>query len=224
MTAADAHRPPGGTGTTQAGRASLTRSRPGRLLLLHVASRRVPAAVAVLAACGVLLRLGLQWHWINGNGPPAAELPVMIEGAAAAVIAVVTGSPFGEPERATGRWLPYLRLADALGLTLACAAVLAAGAAAAGLPGGTLAIARNVAGLAGLGLLSSAVLGGLLAWIGPIAYAVVAEFAIIEAWTTPWMWPARPPHDWGAALCAGLALAAGLLVAALRGARDPAHE
>jgi hypothetical protein len=198
---------------------------PGlRLLLLHLISRRVPAAVAVLAACGVLLRLGLQWHWITGNGPQAAELPVMIEGAAAAVIAVVTASPFGEPERATGRWLPYLRLADALGLTLAAAAILAAGAAAAGLPGGTLAIARNVAGLAGLGLLSSAVLGGLLAWIGPMAYAVVAEFAIIEAWTTPWMWPARPPHDWGAALCAGVAFAAGLLVAALRGARDPAHE
>jgi hypothetical protein len=198
---------------------------PGlRLLLLHLISRRVPAAVAVLAACGVLLRLGLQWHWITGNGPQAAELPVMIEGAAAAVIAVVTASPFGEPERATGRWLPYLRLADALGLTLAAVAILAAGAAAAGLPGGTLAIARNVAGLAGLGLLSSAVLGGLLAWIGPMAYAVVAEFAIIEAWTTPWMWPARPPHDWGAALCAGVAFAAGLLVAALRGARDPAHE
>jgi len=198
---------------------------PGlRLLFLHLISRRVPAAAAVLAVCGVLLRLGLQWHWITGSGPQAAELPVMIEGAAAAVIAVVTASPFGEPERATGRWLPYLRLADAVGLTLAAMGVLAAGMAAAGLPGGTLAMARNVAGLAGLGLLSSAVLGGLLAWIGPMAYAVVAEFALIEVWTTPWMWPARPPHDGGAALCAALAFAAGLAVTTLRGARDPAHE
>jgi hypothetical protein len=198
---------------------------PGlRLLLLHLISRRVPAAAAVLAVCGVLLRLGLQWHWITGSGPQATELPVMIEGAAAAVIAVVTASPFGEPERATGRWLPYLRLADAVGLTLAAMGVLAAGMAAAGLPGGTAAMARNVAGQAGLGLLSSAVLGGMLAWIGPMAYAVVAEFAIIEAWTTPWMWPARPPHDGGAALCAALAFAAGLAVTTLRGARDPAHE
>ena len=198
---------------------------PGpRLLLLHLISRRAPAAVAVLAACGVLLRLGLHWHWINSTGPAAQELPVLIESAAAAVIAVVTASPFGEPERATGRWLPYLRLADALGLTLAAVGVLAAGAAAAGLPGGTLAIARNVAGLAGLGLLSSAVLGGLLAWIGPMAYAVVAEFAIIEAWTTPWMWPARPASDWGGALCAALAFAAGLITTTLRGARDATHE
>jgi hypothetical protein len=198
---------------------------PGlRLLLLYLISRRSPAAVAVLAACGILLRVGLHWHWINGTGPGAQELPVVIEGAAAAVIAVVTASPFGEPERATGRWLPYLRLADALGLTLAAVGVLAAGAAAAGLPGGTLAITRNVAGLAGLGLLSSAVLGGLLAWIGPMIYAVVAEFAIVGAWATPWMWPARPPHDTGAAVCAALAFAAGLTVTTLRGARDPAHE
>ena len=198
---------------------------PGlRLLLLHLISRRVPAAVAVLAACGVLLRVGLHSHWINGTRPEAQELPVMIESAAAAVIAVVTASPFGEPERATGRWLPYLRLADALGLSLVTIGILAAGAAAAGLPGGTAAMARNVAGLTGLGLLSAAVLGGLLAWIGPMAYAIVAEFAIIDAWTTPWMWPARPPHDWGAALCATLALAAGLTVTTARGARNAPHE
>ena len=28
-------------------------------------------------------------------------------------------------------------------------------------------------------------------------------------WTTPWIWPARPPHDRGAAICAALVLAAG---------------
>lgn len=224
MTAAGARRSPAGTGPAAPGHASLTRPRPGRLVRLHVASRRIPAALAVLAACGVLLRIGLHWHWINATGPAALELPVIIEGAAAAAIAVVTASPFGEPERATGRWLPYLRLADAVGLMLATIGVLAAAAAAAGLPGGTLAIARNVAGLTGLGLLSSAVLGGLLAWIGPMAYVVVAEYAIVEVWSTPWMWPARPADDWGAALCAGLAFAAGLTVTALRGARDPAHE
>jgi hypothetical protein len=195
-----------------------------RLLLLHLVSRRIPAAVVALAACGVVLRIGLHWHWISGTGPDAEELPVVVEGAAAAVIAIATASPFGEPERATGRWLPYLRLADALVLTLTAAGVLAAGAAAAGLPGGTLAIARNVAGLAGLSLLSSAVIGGMLAWIGPMVFALVADYAILEAWTTPWMWPARPPHDRGAAFCAALALALGLAVTTLHGARDPAHE
>ncbi len=78
--------------------------------------------------------------------------------------------------------------------------------------------------MAGLGLLSSAVLGGLLAWIGPMVYALIADYAILEAWTTPWLRPARPPHDGGAALCAAAAFAAGLVVTTLRGARDPAHE
>jgi hypothetical protein len=195
-----------------------------RLLLLHLVSRRAPAAVIALTACGVLLRIGLQRHWISGTGPDAEELPVVIEGAAAALIAVATASPFGEPERATGRWLPYLRLADALVLTLTAVGVLAAAMAAAGLPGGTDAMLRNVAGLAGLSLLSSAAVGGMLAWIGPMVFALVADYAIIEAWTTPWLWPARPPHDAGAALCAALAFAAGLLVTTCRGARDPAHE
>jgi hypothetical protein len=208
---------------------AISASQPGRLpatrlLLLHLISRRVPAAVCALAACGAVLRVALNWHWIDATGPGAEEVPVIIEGATAAVIAVATASPFGEPERATGRWLPYLRLADALGLTLAAVGVLAAGAAAAGLPGGTLVIARNVAGLAGLSLLCSAVIGGMLAWIGPMVFALVADYAILEAWTTPWIWPARPPHDRGAALCAALAFALGLAVTTLRGARTPAHE
>ena len=171
-----------------------------------------------------MLRIALHWHWIDSTGPGTQELPVMIEAATAAVTAVATASPFGEPERATGRWLPYLRLADALVLTLTAVGVLAAGMAAAGLPGGTDAMLRNVAGLAGLSLLSSAAVGGMLAWIGPMVFALVADYAILEAWTTPWLWPARPPHDAGAALCAALAFVLGLAVTTLRGARDPAHE
>jgi hypothetical protein len=38
-------------------------------------------------------------------------------GGAAVVIAVTAHGPFGEAERATGRWLPYLRLGAALALT-----------------------------------------------------------------------------------------------------------
>ena len=40
---------------------------------------------------------------------------MIIEAGAAAVIAVTAHSPFGETERATGRWLPYLRLLAAVG-------------------------------------------------------------------------------------------------------------
>ena len=42
---------------------------------------------------------------------------MILEAAAAVVIAVTTHGPFGEAERATGRWLPYLRLGSALALT-----------------------------------------------------------------------------------------------------------
>ena len=42
------------------------------------------------------------------------------------------------------------------------------------LPGGTLDILRNTAGMTGIGLLLAAVIGGALAWVGPMAYMIVA--------------------------------------------------
>jgi len=144
-----------------------------RLVRLHLSSRRVPAALVALAACGAVLRAALHWHWIAGSGIRAQELPAIIEAGTASVIAVTTRSPFGDPERATGRWLPYLRLATVVLLAGAAVAALAAGAAAAHLSGGTLPVLRNVAGATGIGLLAAAVAGGALAWIGPVAYTMV---------------------------------------------------
>ena len=155
--------------------------------------------------------------WATRTAP--RQLALVTEAGAASVIAAATQSPFGDPERATGRWLPYLRLGGAVGLTAAAFGALAAGAAAEHLPGGTLDILRNTAGLTGIGLLLAAVTGGALAWAGPMMYMIVAQFALIGDWPTPWMWPARPPHDLGAALCAGLVFAAGIAVATVRGAR-----
>jgi hypothetical protein len=199
-------------------------SRPGvRLVRLHLASRRVPGALAALALCGLVLRAALYWHWSLGSANGAQALALVMEAGAASVIAVAAQSPFGDPERATGRWLPYLRLGSAVGLTAAAVGALAAGAAAERLPGGTLDILRNTAGLTGIGLLLAAVTGGALAWAGPMMYMIVAQFALIGDWPTPWMWPARPPHDFGAALCAGLVFTAGIVVVTVRGAR-PVRE
>ena len=192
-----------------------------RLVRLHLASRRVPGALAALALCGLVLRAALYWHWSLGSGNAAQELAVVLEAGAASVIAVTAQSPFGDPERATGRWLPYLRLGTAVGLTAAAFGALCAGAAAEQLPGGTLDILRNTAGLSGIGLLLAAVIGGVLAWVGPMAYMIVTLFALSGGWTTPWLWAARPPHDLGGALCAGLVVAAGIVVATARGARAP---
>jgi hypothetical protein len=218
MTAADVHRP-----APEAAPPPPARTVPGwlRLTWLYLVSRRAPAAVAVLAGLGAVLWASLHWHWDVAGGAAAHQaIPLAIETGAAMVITVTCYGPFGEPERATGRWLPYLRLAGAVLLTAVAFGVLAAGSTAGGLPGGILALLRNVAGMTGIGLLAAAVLGGALGWVAPLVYLVLAEGALADGATTPWAWPARPPHDLGGALCAGAVLAAGLLVTTVRGTRE----
>jgi len=90
---------------------------------------------------------------------------------------------------------------------------------------GTLDVLLNVAGVTGIGPLSAAVAGAGLAWIAPTGYLLAGVYALYTQWhppalTTPRLWPARPPRDLGAALCAALTFAAALAVLALRGARD----
>ncbi len=196
-----------------------------RLAWLHAASRHVPAAAGLLVVLGGLLWAALHWHWNIAGGPAAQQvIPLVIGTGAAAVIAVASYGPFGEPERAAGRRLPWLRLASALVLTGATAGPLAAGATGGYLPGGTPAMFRNVGGMTGLGLLSAVVLGGAFGWAGPMAYWLVTESALAAGWTTPWIWPGRPPDDTGAAVCAGLVFAAGLAAFTLRGARTTVHD
>jgi hypothetical protein len=144
---------------------------------------------------------------------------MVLEAGAAVMIAMTTHSPFGETEQATGRWLPYLRLGAALALTGIAIGVVQLGVTGASLPGGILIMARNVIGVAGIGLLSSLVTGGLLAWLPPFAYLGFAEYALTNAWRNPWTWPVRPPTDRGAWICAVLVFAVGLAAVTFRGAR-----
>ena len=196
-----------------------------RLARLYAVSRRIPAALGLLAALGCLLWAALYWRWNIAGGPAAQQFfSLAIETGAAAVIAVTTYGPFGDPERATGRWLPWLRLAAALALTAAAFGALAAGTTGGTLPGGTLALLRDLAGLTGTGLLAAAVLGGAFGWAGPMAYLLITETALNGAPTTPWVWPARPPHDVGAALCASAVFAAGIVAVTVLGARDPGRR
>ncbi len=195
-----------------------------RLVRLYVASRRIPDAVGALVACGLVLRAALEWHWIPTSGSLTQQLPVLLEAGTASVIALTAYSPLGEPERATSRWLPYLRFVTTSALTGIAIGLLSAGAAGAHLPGGTLEVVRNVAGITGIGLTSAAVIGGRLSWIGPMAYLVLSEDAILNAWRTPWVWPTTPAQDAGAALCAALVFVAGLAIITPRGARQRAAE
>ncbi len=212
-------------GGRPAGRAQPVTARV-RLVRLYATSRRVPPAVAAIAACAIGLRIALVWPWDTYG---ALQLPLVFEAGAAAAITLITASRLGEPERVAGRWLPFLRLATVLALTAVAVGALAAAGAGAHLAGGTLDVLRNVAGMTGIGLLCAAVLGGGLAWAGPTGYLVVGVYALYTQWhhpalTTPWIWPARPAHDLGAAICAGLVFTAGMAVFAVRGARDRADE
>jgi hypothetical protein len=195
-----------------------------RLVRLYAVGRRLPAAAAAIAACAIGLRIALLAHWDTYG---ALQLPLIFEAAAAVSIAATAASPFGEPERLGGRWLPFLRLTAPAALTAAAIALLAAAGTGAHLAGGPLDVLRNVAGITGLGLLTAAVVGGGLSWTVPTGYLVAAIYALYTQWhppalSTPWLWPARPPHDLGGAGCAALVFAAGLAVVALRGARDHA--
>jgi len=60
--------------------------------------------------------------------------------------------------------------------------------------------------------------GGLLAWTLPLGYLAFAQYALLEAWRSPWVWPVRLPADSGAWIWASLVFAAGLLAFTVRGA------
>jgi hypothetical protein len=189
-----------------------------RQVWLYLRSRRAPAAVLALAVCAAALRAVVHWQLTSAGGL-TQQTPMILEAAAAVVIAVTTHGPFGEAERATGRWLPYLRLGAALALTGVAIGLLQVGVTGASLNGGVLVLARNVIGVTGIGLLTSLVTGGLLAWVPQLGYVAFAEYALNEAWRNPWTWPVRPPWDRGAWICAVLVFAVGLLAFTLRGAR-----
>ncbi|SEM62077.1 hypothetical protein [Streptacidiphilus jiangxiensis] len=193
-----------------------------RLLVLHALGRRAHVALLVIAGCALGLRLALLGHW---DAYGALQLPLIFETAAAVAVAAATASPFGEPERVAGRWLPHLRVAVTLTLTAAAVGLLATAGLGGHLADGTAGVLRNVTGITGIGLLCAAALGGGLSWTGPTGFLVAALYALYARWhppglTTPLLWPARPPHDLGGALCAGLVFAGGLTAATLRGARD----
>jgi hypothetical protein len=217
MTAAGVHRPPQAVPARPAAAALAGL----RLTRLYLVSRRVPAAFALLAGLGILLWAALDGHWDIAGGPAARELiPLVIETGAAAIIAVTTYGPFGEQERPTGRWLPWLRLGAIVLVTAVAAGALAAGATGGDLPGGTVAMLRDVAGMTGTGLLTAVAFGGAFGWAGPMAYLLLTEAALTRSPSTPWIWAARPPDDLGAALCAYGVFAAGLAAVAIAGARD----
>jgi hypothetical protein len=182
----------------------------------------VLTCLAILIACGIVLRVTL--HWLPHSGVLSRQIPLTIEAGAAAAIGVTARSPFGDPERAAGRWLPFLRLGGIVAMAGAAVGTLAAGAASSHLAGGIVGILRDLGGFIGIALLVAAVAGGGLAFIGPLGYLAVSLGALTGRWTTPWVWPAHATHDRGAAICAAAVFAAGVAVLTLRGTRESSRE
>jgi hypothetical protein len=201
-------------------------SSAARLAWLHLRSRRVPAALVALLACGAALWASLHYHWWLGTGNAADELPMILQGCAAGIIAVTTHNPFGEPERASGLRLPLLRVGLMLALCGAAIGFFALGAAAADNPragvylaGGILPVVRNVLGMTGIGLIFCLITGPLIAWIGPLAFTAVSQFALLANYSEPLTWPSRPPTDRGGWVAAMVVFAVGLTAFTIRGPR-----
>ncbi len=166
-----------------------------RLAALYLRSRLAPAAVAALAVVTMLAYAFLRWY---DDELEALRITLILSAVAAAtVIGAGTHSPFGEAERTTSFPLPGLRLAHLSGLLLlgTCGLVLVV----APWPGqdAPLAMARNVAGLSGLSLIGTRLLGARLSWIPPLTVGLVALLAPMEA-VSWWAWPATPGGDRGA--------------------------
>jgi hypothetical protein len=221
MTVTDIQKPP-----PAAAPAAWPVSLTARLGWLHLRSRRALAALAALLACGAALWASLRYHWWLGAGSAADELPMILQGCAAGIIAVTTHSPFGEPERAVGRRLPLLRLGLVLALCGAAIGSFSLGAAVAYDPradgylaGGILPMVRNVLGMTGIGLIFCLVAGALIAWIGPLAFTAFSQFALIANYSEPLTWPARPPADHGGWIAAMVVFAVGLVAFTARGPR-----
>jgi hypothetical protein len=221
MTATDTLRPPPAA-APWAGRVSPA----AHLAWLHLRSRRAPAALLALLACGVALWASLRYHWWLGTGNAADEMPMILQGCAAGIIVVTMHSPFGEPERAVGRRLPFLRAGLTLALCGAAIGFLALGAAVADNPGGgvylvggILTVARNILGMTGIGLIFCLFTGALIAWIGPLAFTAISQFALTANYSEPLTWATRPPTDRGGWIAATAVFAVGLIAFTIRGPR-----
>jgi hypothetical protein len=199
------------------------RSGAARMTFLHLASRRIPAAIGALAACGIALQLAIRAGGGSGLGASTGTMQFVlaIEACVAAIVGAAIGGPFGESERAAaGRLLPWLRVITLFTLAAAAASIVVAGATGVDVPTGDLALLRDTAGLTGIALICAAVIGGAFAWVGPAAYFIIAAYAVAANWSTPWTWPARPPGDTGAMICATVTFAVGAVLVAAVGTRD----
>lgn len=184
-----------------------------RMYVLYLRSRRVPLAVLLMVViAGVLGGVG---PLTDSGSEFAVLLPLVLLVAVAAVIAASTRSPFGDPERATFP-LPRLRLVHLMAL-VAIGVVLGGLARLGHDPAAGM---RDVAGLTGLALLGTPLVGAALGWILPLAYVVYCGGPVDIHQVGLSAWPALSGDNFWAALIALTLLTAGVGTVTAVGARE----
>ncbi|HYI14572.1 MAG TPA: hypothetical protein VEX37_04235 [Thermomicrobiales bacterium] len=195
-----------------------------RLWLLYLRSRLAfPALVWLLLIATFCWVVGHRW---GSQSDLFLIATITVPLAAAAMICVTIGSPFGEVEQSLSRPLVGICLGHLIGMLFVAAAVV--GVAATAWPGVNVEwrFVRNLLGLTGLGLLFARVLGERLLWAPPLGFAMLSIFqrgaATGEA--PDWAWVVQPATlDMPALLAIGL-LIAGLALAVPFGPRLSSDE
>lgn len=202
---------------------------------LFLRSRRAGEAVLVLA--GVALSCwALTWFLVSrtpyGVARGGLTLTLVFGAlAAACVVGAGAGSPFGDAERTAARPLAPARLWHLLGLLVWSSLVLCAALLAFDLDGARpryplLVLLRDVSALGGTALIFARVLGVRFYWMPTFALSIGYLTAmgsgndVFSAFANASYHGLHAP-SWIAAL---LALAFGLGLVCLRGAREPAGE
>ena len=156
---------------------------------------------------------------------PFTEFEFMRRALAAVIALALGGAPIGVFLMLRRMSLVGDAMAHAI-LPGAAIGFLALGAAVAynpragiGLVHGMLPVVRDLLGFTGVALLLSLAIGGLLSWIGPLAYVGICQCAAIANYSEPLTWAARPPTDRGGWIAALVVFAAGLAAFTIRGPR-----
>jgi hypothetical protein len=193
-----------------------------RLIRLHLRSRQSGPTALILTGIALALRAGHPF--IAGTGIFAQVLLLLLATAAASVITASTRTPFGETERTASAPLPTLRLTHLSALLAVAAALFTVALATGTYAAGTIAVLRDLAGLAGIALLTARLLGPHLSWTLPIAYVVICGNTLDAQITSLWTWPNLPSTEHTASLIAIALLATGVTAVTLAGPRDRATD
>jgi hypothetical protein len=191
---------------------------PRRLIGLHWRSRQVGRAALGLIVVALALRAG--HHWTSGDGLFPQVLLLLLDAAAATIIATSAGSPFGEAENTASRPLPLLRLTHLVTLTGIALAAVGPTALTTTYAISGPAVLRDLAGLTGIALLSAALLGAHLAWAAPLGYVVYCGGELDLHISNLRSWPTLPAGNHPATFLAAALLTAGLAAVSLAGTRD----